>query len=264
MNLYIDMGGTYIRYKIENQDIVISKERDIISLIKNIIKSNSKIQKVGISFAGEVRDNIIVSAPNIDIKNLDLNAVFPNIEFRVDNDLNLAVLAEKNYWGVDDIVALYIGTGIGSGIVCNGELIRGFLNGAGEIGHIPFKKSPLKCGCGKDNCLELFCSGSAIKKWAEYLDRDFFKLDELPLEYYNNFLEGLVYGASILVTLFNPKVLVLGGGVITQNTFLVDYIIENISKYALNSNLKELKIVQTKLENAPLFGIKYMLESNMI
>jgi glucokinase len=264
MNLYIDMGGTYLRYQIENQKIITLKERNIISFIKKILKSNPKINRVGISFAGMVRDNIILSAPNIDIKNLDLNNFFKNIEFKIDNDLNLAVLAESRYWKSKNIIALYIGTGIGAGIVSNGEIIRGALNSAGEIGHIPFQKAPFECGCGKDNCLELFCSGSAIKKWATYLNQNFSKLDELPKEIYNNFIEALLYGTSILITLFNPEILVLGGGVVENNPFLIKYIKKNILKYALNTNIKKLKIIQTQLENAPLLGTKYMLESNML
>ncbi|MCK4442679.1 MAG: ROK family protein [Sulfurovaceae bacterium] len=258
MNLYIDMGGTYTRYQIDKQDVVVVKDRDIISLIEEIIKKYPRIKQVNISFAGQVKDNIILSAPNINIKNLDLNSYFPHIKFRVDNDLNCAVLGESAYWKSDDIVSLFIGTGIGAGVVSGGRLINGFSNGAGEIGHIPFKQAPFLCGCGKDNCVELFSSGSAILKWADYLDMDFKTLDELPSNIYNDFLEGVLYSTSILITLFNPKILVLGGGVIEENDFLVQYIRDNISKYAFGSNLKELEIVQTKLDNAPLDGCRLL------
>jgi len=258
MNLYIDMGGTYTRYQIDKQKRVVVKDRDIISLLQNIIEKYSQIKQVNISFAGQVQEDIILSAPNINIKNLDLNDYFPDISFRVDNDLNCAILAEADYWDSSDIVALYIGTGIGSGIISDGKLLKGFSNGIGEIGHIPFKTAPFLCGCGKDNCIELFSSGSAISKWANYLNMNFKTLDELPSNLYNDFLEGVLYGVSILITLFNPKMLVLGGGVIECNNFLVKYIRDNISQYAFNPNLKELKIVQTKLENAPLDGCKLL------
>ncbi|HHB94410.1 MAG TPA: ROK family protein [Campylobacterales bacterium] len=256
MNLYIDMGGTYTRYQIDNDNMVVVKDRDIISLLSDIIKKYPQIKQVNISFAGQVKDNIILSAPNINIKNLDLHSYFPNIKFRVENDLNCAVLAESNYWKSGDIVALYIGTGIGAGVISGGRLINGFSNGAGEIGHIPFRQAPFLCGCGKDNCVELFSSGSAILKWAEYLNMDFKTLEELPPNLYNQFLEGILYSTSILITLFNPQILVLGGGVIEKNSFLIDYIQDNISQYAFGSNLKDLEIVQTKLDNASLEGCK--------
>jgi len=256
MNLYIDMGGTYTRYQIDKLNRVVVKERNIISLLQDIITKYPQIREVNISFAGQVKDNIILSAPNINIKNLDLNDCFSDINFRVDNDLNCAILAEANYWNSGDIVALYIGTGIGAGIISGGKLLKGFSNGAGEIGHIPFRKAPFLCGCGKDNCIELFSSGSAILKWAKYLDMEFKTLEELPTDLYNDFLEGILYSVSILITLFNPKILVLGGGVIKENIFLIKYIQDNISKYAFNPNLKELEIVQTKLDNASLEGCK--------
>jgi len=258
MNLYIDMGGTYTRYQIDNLNIVVVKDRDIISLLRDIIAKYPQIREVNISFAGQVKDNIILSAPNINIKNLDLNDYFSDITFRVDNDLNCAVLAEANYWNSSDIVTLFIGTGVGAGVISGGRLLKGFSNGVGEIGHIPFKQAPFLCGCGKDNCIELFSSGSAILKWAKYLDMEFKTLEELPIDLYNDFLEGILYSASVLITLFNPKILVLGGGVIKENSFLIDYIRDNISKYAFNSNLKELEIVQTRLDNASLEGCKLL------
>ncbi len=257
MNLYIDRGATYIRYQIENGNIITIKESDIISLIRELT-AKYNIKRAYISFAGEVRDNIIISAPNIDIKRLDLSSYFPNIQFKIDNDLNCAILAEAKYWSSRDIVALYIGTGIGAGAISRGNIVRGFSNSAGEIGHIPFKKAPFSCGCGKDNCIELFTSGSAIKKWADYLNQDFKRLEDMPKEIYSNFLEGVLYASATLITLFNPKILVLGGGVIEKNSFLINYIKQNIDRYAYNPNLKGLKIVQTKLKDAPLEGAKFL------
>ncbi len=257
MNLYIDRGATNIRYQIEDSSIVTIKESNIISLIRELT-TQYNIKRVYISFAGEVRDNIIISAPNIDIEKLDLSSYFPNIQFKIDNDLNCAILAEAKYWNSRDIVALYIGTGIGAGAISSGNIVRGFSNLAGEIGHIPFKKAPFSCGCGKYNCIELFASGSAVKKWSEYLNKDFKRLEDMPKEIYNNFLEGVLYASATLITLFNPQILVLGGGVIEKNSFLIDYIVENIDRYAYNPNLKDLKIVQTKLKDAPLEGAKLL------
>jgi len=258
MNLYIDIGGTHTRFQLDNNKIVYTKDRDIISLLDRLI-AQYPIQGVYISFAGEVRDNIIYSAPNIKIDKLDLNALYPNIKFRVENDVNCAVLAQSDYYSCGDIVALYIGTGIGAGVISNNQLIKGSRGVATEIGHIPFKKAPFVCGCGKDNCIELFCSGGAIKKWAEYLNGDFQKLDELPKDLYHNFLEAFLYSASILVTLFNPKILVLGGGVVESNSFLVEYLQKNISKYAFGASLDGLEIVQTKIDHAPLEGCKILI-----
>jgi glucokinase len=258
MNLYIDMGGTYLRYEIDNQ-VFIEKENNIIILLKKLTKKYP-IKKVFISFAGHTQNNIIYSAPNIDINNLNLKDYFPNIDFIIENDLNCAVIAESNYFNEKNIIALYVGTGMGAGAIIDGKLIRGINNSALEIGHIPFKKAPFLCGCGKDNCIENFCSGSAIKKWANYLKQDFKTFLDAPQEVKENFLEALMFASATLITLFNPKILVLGGGVIENNQFLVKYINENIKKYAFNPNVEDILITKTKLKNAPLQGCKLLKE----
>ncbi len=80
----------------------------------------------------------------------------------------------------------------------------------------------------------------------------------MPQEIYSEFLEGVLYASATLITLFNPQILVLGGGVIEKNSFLVEYIKQNIDRYAYNPNLKDLEIVQTKLKDAPLEGAKLL------
>ena len=161
MILYIDMGGTYLRYEIDSK-LYIQREHNIVNLLNKLLKKYP-IKQVNISFAGHTQNNIIYSAPNLDIKKLNLKEYFPNVEFRIENDLNCAVLAESNYFNEKNIVAFYIGTGAGSGAMIEGNLIKGIKNSALEIGHIPFRKAPFLCGCGKDNCIENFCSGIAIK-----------------------------------------------------------------------------------------------------
>jgi glucokinase len=249
------MGGSYIRYKIEDSKIKKIKERNIIMLIERLLNKNPEIKKIFISFAGQVNNGVILSAPNINIKNFNIKEYFKNQEVYIENDLNCAVLAESEFHNEKDILALYLGTGIGSGIISNGNLIKGVNNLAGEIGHIPFKKAPFKCGCGKDNCIELFSSGSALEKWAKYKKiENIKKLSSAPKEIIDNFLEGIMIAVANLITLFNPKIVVLGGGVVENNEFILDYVNQNISKYAFNPSLNELKIVKSKLKEAPLIG----------
>jgi glucokinase len=255
MNLYIDIGGTYIRYKIDSFEIKKCKQRNFIMLIEELLKKSPKIKKIFISFAGQVNNGVISSAPNINIENLNIKEYFKNYEVYIENDLNCAVLAESDFYKERDIVALYIGTGIGSGIISNGNLIKGVNNFAGEIGHIPFKKAPFKCGCGKDNCIELYSSGKALEKWEKYKNIEKIKkLNNAPIDVIDNFLEGVMVAVSNLITIFNPKIVVLGGGVVENNQFILDYVNQNIFKYAFNPSLNDIKIVKSKLKEAPLIG----------
>ncbi len=260
MNLYIDIGATHTRYQLDISDIKTIPTARPINLIEDLIDKNPLIEKIFISFAGQVNDGIIKSAPNIDIKDFDIKNHFKNKKVYIQNDVNCAVLAQSRYFNEQNIVALYIGTGMGSGIISSGKLIKGVDNIAGEIGHIAYKKAPFRCGCLKDNCVELFSSGSGIKKWADYYEKEFQTLLELPPELYEDFLKGVMIAVSTLITVFNPKIVVLGGGVIENNIFIVEYIKKNISKYAFNQALKNLEITASKIINAPLIGCKLLEE----
>lgn len=261
MNLYIDLGGTYLRYQIDSSSVQRTQSDDAITFIGELLVKYPAIKKIFISFAGQVKNGVILSSPNLFIENFDIKAHFFPKEVFIENDLNCAVLAQSRYFHEPDIVALYIGTGIGSGIVLDGTLVRGARNLAGEIGHVAFKKAPFVCGCSKDNCIELFSSGSGIKKWGKYYQQEFETLQDLPKELYNDFLGGMMQAVSTLVTLFNPRVVVLGGGVVENNPFLLEYIEKNIAKYAFPPALKDLKIVISEISDAPLQGCKLLEET---
>ena len=253
MNIAVDIGGTYLRYEIEGKTQKIKiQDIDIENFLKKLIKKYN-IEKMAISYAGQVYNGDIISSPNakkFNPKNL-------KIPYILENDLNCAALAESEYFKKDYLVAIYSGTGLGSGIIENGKIVRGYKNLAGEIGHIPYKKAPFKCGCGKDNCLELFASGSGIEKWAEKLgcEKD---LKTTCSEIKQNYEKALLFGIATALTLFNPEILVLGGGVIKNNSYLIDMVKENIKNYAPFFAIS--KIVLSELEDASLKGAKLLLK----
>ncbi|BAF70049.1 ROK family protein [Nitratiruptor sp. SB155-2] len=227
MKLALDIGGTYIRWEMMNG--IKGKERldriELQTFIEKLIKKG-KITHVGIAYAGQVFNNEILSAPNI---HAAFNPKKLGLPYILENDLKCAVLAEARYFNASFITALYSGTGLGSATIEQGDLVRGFRNLSGEIGHIPYKKAPFRCGCGKDNCIELFASGSGLQKWANYLKIEP-SLENQTL--FNLYLEALLYASSTLLTLCNPKILVLGGGVIQNNSFIIDQIKQKIDAYA--------------------------------
>jgi len=90
------------------------------------------------------------------------------------------------------------------------------------------------------------------------LNQKFDTFSKAPQNIKDSFLEALMFASATLITLFNPKILVLGGGVIENNQFLVEYINNNIKKYAFNPNLEDILITETKLKNAPLQGCKLL------
>lgn len=265
--LAVDAGGTYLRGRLyEAQSCVQSfdvKTHDIglCSWLEKIIQNNDGIESVCIAYAGQVQDGYIISSPNIEIDRHNIKEYLElkySLKLYIDNDLNCAVLAEAKYHNSDDVAALYIGTGIGLGVVSGSNLVRGHNTIATELGHIPFKEAPFLCGCGKRNCLELFGSGSAIERWKQvYNLPENLSLKELKESddiVYCLFQEALLHAVAVSVTLFNPQVLVLGGGVISSNPYLCSLIEESLSEYALPLAVKNLKIVKSEIENASLEG----------
>ncbi|BCD60345.1 MULTISPECIES: ROK family protein [unclassified Nitratiruptor] len=255
MKLALDIGGTYIRWEMANG--IKGKERldkiDLQTFIQDLIKKG-KITHMGISYAGQVFRNEILSAPNI-------HATFDpkkmGIPYVIENDLKCAVLAEAQFFNASCITALYSGTGLGSATIDQNRIVRGFRNLAGEIGHIPYKKAPFRCGCGKDNCIELFASGSGLQKWANYLKTEATLKNKVLYALYT---EALLYATATVLTLFNPSVLVLGGGVIKNSPDIIGVIQEKIESFSPPFSLKDVQIKLTQLEDASLEGIKILLE----
>jgi len=265
MILGIDIGGTYLRYEIRKDGVVQKKDSvksSIVILkdyIENVLKNEKKIKDISISFAGQVKDGVILASPNIEIENFDIKTYFEDkysVSLFIENDLNCAVLAEANFFNSSDIAALYLGSGLGLGVFSASRLIKGFQSMATELGHIPYKSSPFRCGCGKSNCLELFASGLALERYKEYYKIDkAYTLKELQTyELYDMFIEALLHAVGTTITLFNPEILVLGGGIMQNNPYLHEIILSKIEAYAMPITLKNIKIINTQLNNASLEG----------
>ena len=267
MILAVDAGGTYLRGELYSGD-VLQKEfkgetahTGLSEWIELILENQKNIKTVCVSFAGQVKDGVILSSPNIAEDRRDIKKYFESkfsVEFFIQNDLNCAVLAEAEYFKSDNICAVYVGTGLGLGVVSSSTLITGADGIATELGHIPYRESPFVCGCGKKNCMELFTSGTALKHWKHYYDLDenltLQELKKMDHIIYTEFEKALLVAASTIVTLFNPEILVFGGGIIQSNSYLVEMIKNNIGRFAMPLSLKNLKIMQTELKNAPIKG----------
>jgi len=269
MTLVIDAGGTHFRAEVHTQDAVLKKLHEksstigLASWIESIIKEYKDIKTICISYAGQVKNGVIISSPNIKVDIHEIKNYFKqmyDIKLFIENDLNCAVLAESAYLKEEDVCAIYVGTGLGLGVVSSSKLIIGFSGIATELGHIPYKEAPFTCGCGKNNCIELFVSGSALDKWKKHKNIDvkltLQELKETPefSEIYLEFEKALLYAISTAITLFNPKVVVLGGGIIESNPQLESIIDAKIKSYAMPVALDGVKIMKTKIKNAPIIG----------
>ncbi len=247
MELLIDYGGTHFRYSCcGHYEKLLSKDINLVEFIEDMIKKYN-VRRIGVAFAGQVNDGKILYSPNIKgLDGFDLKRYFQErfaIDVLLENDLNCAALYEKNYFKSNHIAVIYIGTGVGAAFV-DERLIRGVGNLAGELGHIPYKETPFVCGCGKNNCLELTCSGKAMKL------RGFDDLSD-P-EFSREFFDCLNFAIEVVTILLNPEIVVLGGGVVEHNKLIINPYLPKFT---------HVRVELSKAKDAVLKGLKLLLRS---
>jgi glucokinase len=204
------------------------------------------VSGVGIGSPGplDTKRGLVLLTPNLGWTNFPLRdrvADALGLPATLDNDANCAVFGE--WWrgaarGANHVVGLTIGTGIGGGIVLNGEIYHGASDIAGEIGHMTIDSTGRRCKCGNYGCLEAYASGPAIAARAvegveagadtslpEYVRGDLTKItaqvvyeaahdgDEYAREVVHETAKVLGAGVANIINIFNPEVVVICGGV---------------------------------------------------
>ncbi len=257
----VDLGGTNLRAAVIDRDgeihehIKCSTPRDasatdIVKAIGETVVAcedesadrGTGIAAVSVVVPGTTRveTGVVTQAPNIPC--LNGYALAPALEERLqrpvllENDANAAAVGEmwqgaaRNY---QTIICITLGTGVGGGIILDGELWRGIDGSAGELGHMsvePF--GGVKCRCGNVGCLEVYASATAIVRMAgealasgqksslqaehltaEKVYRAGVDGDELAVQVFQRMGTYLGVGLASLVNIFNPEAVVIGGGV---------------------------------------------------
>ncbi len=270
MKLFIDYGGTNFRYTFGETEIFSTQSRgvDLTGFLDSMIKKHSDLEFIGISYAGQVSNGRILSSPNIEGGSFDIKKYIDeryDIELEIENDLNCAALAEYELKRSDMMAVFYIGTGFGSAFLNYGKLIKTKRNLNGEMGHIPFMKTPFRCGCGRDDCLELSCSGSALQKWSDYngLDLDGATLENIKSSrskkaavIYQRFFKALEHAFYTALNLFDPDSFILGGGVAKNNPHIVNFLKNSLKKSSFASRRQDISIEISTLKNGSLEGAK--------
>ncbi len=195
------------------------------------------------------------------------------------NDANCAVLGEMiagGAVGYKDVIMLTIGTGVGGGFVSNGKIYGGVNGAAMEVGHIVIEADGLECNCGRRGCWELYASATALVRYTkEYMDKykdslmhkiaeenggkingiTSFKAakmgDEAANMVVDKFVRYFSLGAADMINIFQPGILLIGGGVSKEGDYLLDKIRAEVEKqtYAHGMLAKETKIAAATLAN---------------
>ena len=192
------------------------------------------------------------------------------------NDGNCVALAEA--WigagcGCPNVICVVLGTGIGGGIISGGHLIEGARGFAGEIGHFPTHAGGIKCNCGCVGCYEKYAATSALvaksssvdPKWSNgrALFDDANAGDKKALEIVDAWTDEVASGIAGLVHIFNPQIVLIGGGVSAQEELVVEPIRRKVNALLIPDFADGLTIKRAELGNdAGMVGaVKHLIDA---
>ena len=293
--LSIDIGGTAVKIALVNQsgDVLILDKYSVsfdnyeTPILETVLKSIDvfiyennihDISGICVSATGQIdvdKGEVIGTGGNI--KNYDGSKIKEELEKKykirttVINDANAAVLGELflgRAKGYENVVMITVGTGVGGGIVVNGEVLNGRLGIGGEIGHFSINNRGKPCSCGNRGCYERYASMTAlIKRVEEELGikgingKDIF--DRIPTDedisnIVDSWIEDISNGLVSLVHIFNPEIILVGGAVSEQKELFIDKLREKVMRKVMPNFSLDLKVESAKLGNdAGLVGALY-------
>jgi glucokinase len=258
-------------------------ETEILDAVSELEESmGSPPVGVGVGVAGQIEADtgVVRFAPNLDWHDVPFQADLSDalgLPVVVTNDVRAAAWGEWLHGagrGCDDLVCVFVGTGIGGGIVSGGQVLSGCSNTAGELGHITVALDGPPCHCGNRGCLEALASGWAIAQQAqeavaakpddglvllklangqqeaitaEVVAQAAKEGDVLARRLLDEAVQALIAGAISLVNAFNPCRLILGGGVIEGLPEWVEQIDQGVRQRALEAARAPLQILPAAL-----------------
>ncbi len=243
---------------------------------------------IGIGIAGlvDAQSGTLKYAANLaEWKSVPLARLFYekfDVPVFLENDANVAALGEYAYGAgerVHNMVLVTLGTGVGAGLILNGEIYRGVHGLAGEIGHTIIQKDGPLCGCGRRGCLEAFIGNAAIVQRTRELCNSYpsdmndtiqnlttkdislaaEKGDSVALKVYKEVGETLAVGLSNVFNLLNIQRAVISGGVARASCYFLETTRLALNDLVLDEQLKPVKVVPASLgDNAGLLGAAHL------
>lgn len=290
----VDIGGTNLKMglvedsKIVDKLVVPTNKENVSSqVIANIYKllENNNLKKenlscIGVACPGIIKDGVVRESANLKLTGCDLQGILSKefgVKAIVKNDADMATLAEHEMGGgkgFKNMIMITIGTGIGGGIIIDNKLYDGN-GGAGEFGHILFKKDGIKCNCGRLGCAEKYISAIALSNRAkEMMSKMPTKIPSADIinasvlqEYYlkgdncakiiiDDYVTDLADFVLNLCNIFRPEAILIGGG-ITYAPLIIEKVGSLCKKYDFGyPNSVPVLITSAKLGNdAGIFGV---------
>lgn len=256
------------------------------SEVMRLLEANDavdKIQGIGIGapnanyYTGEIVNAVNLPwGPIIPLAE-KVSRAFGGIPVAVTNDANAAALGEMTYGaarGMKDFIMITLGTGVGSGIVVNGQLVYGHDGNAGELGHLIVKRNNGRiCGCGRAGCLEAYCSATGVARTA----REFLEVRNEPSQLrqldIDNITSKDVYDAAVagdklakeifeytgtilgqafadMIVFSSPQAIILFGGLARSGDLLMRPLLESLEKSIMPIFRGKTKIILSELKES--------------
>lgn len=283
-SLSIDLGYNYISSMLTNLNgeiIALDKERDIYIRKDNVVEKVREIvdayesyykdcnfQLIGLAIAvhGIVDRDRIIFTPYYDLDKIDLAAQLQeelHIPVFLENEANLTALAETSFsTNKPNLVSVSIHSGMGAGIIINGELYHGRDGHSGEVGHMILYPNGIACPCGNNGCIEQYCSEKAILQQYRILKgnqelslldlaNDYHKNNQDVIDIIEKAAQEISIGIRNIISGFAPEVVYINSPLTRKLPFMIHLIDDHISsKYS-----KEIPILTSEMgSKASLLG----------
>ncbi|MBN1352713.1 ROK family protein [candidate division KSB1 bacterium] len=248
-----------------------------------------KISAIGVGSPGplDLAKGTVIETPNLKWKNAPVRGVIEDAfgkPVKIDNDVNAGTLGEFTFGagiGAQHVIGLFVGTGLGGGVIINGKLLHGFNQNAAEFGHVIINPKGPKCGCGVKGHLEAYVAKSGIeRKLRKYIQRGkdtslasilangkqplkssviakaYKNNDKIVVKTINRSAEYLGYAVANFLNIFNPEIVILGGGLVEA---FGDMYVTRVTKVATANvfpvALRNVQIAKAQLgDNAGILG----------
>jgi glucokinase len=300
----IDLGGSKLRGgllsssgqlvgRLEMQTEAWKGTASVLANLKSVITrlldstDPSQVAGIGIAAAGQIhpKTHAVVYAPNLEWENVPLRDEIESafgMPVYVENDVRAAAWGEYRFGagrGAESLIAVFVGTGVGSGAVVDGILLRGAGNAAGELGHTQVVPDGVPCACGQRGCVEAYASGrgfarrletalaagtetrlgpetggDATRVTAALVARAAAAGDAFAKGLWDDAERFLGQAIANYLTLLNPELLVLGGGVMTTVPSLAQALERQVRTHATLLS-RDVRIAQAGLgDSSAIFG----------
>jgi glucokinase len=313
----VDFGGTKILSGVVNLETgqlvgtgkkktrAIQEHDDLVKRLISVVDESlidagmelKEVAGIGIGAAGQVNreKGVLIYAANIGVSDLPLSqplTEYYKIPCVLGNDVEIATLGEMHFGAgrkCDNFVCIFVGTGIGSGIVQDGKLYRGATGTAGEIGHIVLDPYGRLCGCSSVGCLEAYASRTAIAKQivgeltrgSESVISDKIDMqkgilrskalseaieagDEVVKTAVTQAAHFLGMGLATVMNFYNPQRIILGGGLVEACDYFFEQAVKQAKHRSLRVPAKKIEIVKAELgDYAGVIGAALMVKERL-